>query len=326
MKIVYVIEQLSIIGGIERILTYKMNYLAENTAHEIILILVWRDDKPIAFPLSDKIRIIRLNVPQIKGGAGELWALHRYNKCIQRIKPDITDLVWVFGAFVGAFGKHVGKTIYELHLAATKIKHGWLNKIMQRRVDSVVTLTSADAAYFTKAKRVEVIPNFTLMRFPSPPDYNNKVIVCVGRVDYQKNFPRLYSLWDKISPSHPDWQLRLHHDTIDIESAYLEGSIYVMTSRYEGFGMVLIEAMTCGLPCVAFDCPNGPRDIIEDGKTGYLIPYDDDAMFIEKLTYLMKHPKERERMGKAAKERVKRFDVEAIMQKWEDLYSELKGS
>jgi glycosyltransferase involved in cell wall biosynthesis len=85
--------------------------------------------------------------------------------------------------------------------------------------------------------------------------------------------------------------------------------------------MVLIEAMTCGLPIVAFDCPYGPREISEDGKTGYLIPYNNDEMFIEKLTYLMEHPEVREQMGRAAKESVKRYSVDSVMQKWKQFYN-----
>ena len=87
--------------------------------------------------------------------------------------------------------------------------------------------------------------------------------------------------------------------------------------------MVLIEAMMCGLPVVAFDCPYGPRAIIEDGKTGYIISYEDDAMFVEKLSYLIEHPEVRERMGNAAKESVKKFSQEEIMNKWKILYSQL---
>jgi glycosyltransferase involved in cell wall biosynthesis len=130
-------------------------------------------------------------------------------------------------------------------------------------------------------------------------------------------------LWNIVSEKHPEWQLSIHHDTEDVVSAYLSGSIYIMTSRFEGFPLVLIEAMQCGLPIVAFDCPQGPREIIENGKTGFLIPYNDDALFIEKLTYLMEHPEEREKMGRAAKESVKRFDKEKIMNQWKELLTEL---
>ena len=81
--------------------------------------------------------------------------------------------------------------------------------------------------------------------------------------------------------------------------------------------------MQCGLPCIAFDCPQGPREIIEDEKNGFLIPYDDDALFIEKLTFLIENPEEREKMGRAAKESVKRFDKEKIMNQWKELLTEL---
>ena len=128
-------------------------------------------------------------------------------------------------------------------------------------------------------------------------------------------------IWDSISKKHTDWQLIIHHDTQDVIKAYKSGSIYIMTSSFEGFGLVLIEAMQCGLPCIAFDCPYGPREIIEDGETGFLIPYNDDNLFIEKLTYLMEHPEERERMGKAAKKSVTRFDKLKIMNQWKDILS-----
>ena len=96
-----------------------------------------------------------------------------------------------------------------------------------------------------------------------------------------------------------------------------------MTSRFEGFGLVLIEAMLCGLPCIAFDCPYGPREIIKDGENGFLIPYDDDDLFIKKLTYLMEHPEERERLGKAAQQVAAKYDKIQIMNQWKELLTEL---
>jgi glycosyltransferase involved in cell wall biosynthesis len=139
----------------------------------------------------------------------------------------------------------------------------------------------------------------------------------------EKNFPRMYRLWNEISKKHSDWELAVHHNTKDVIKAYTSGCIFIMTSRFEGFPLVLIEAMQCGLPCIAFDCPQGPREIIEDEKNGFLIPYDDDALFIEKLTFLIENPEEREKMGRAAKESVKRFDKEKIMNQWKELLTEL---
>ena len=106
-------------------------------------------------------------------------------------------------------------------------------------------------------------------------------------------------------------------------AAYQEGSIFALTSRFEGFSLVLVEAVACGLPCIAFDCPYGPRELIEDGKTGYLIPYDDDQMFIDKLSYLMQHPEVRQRMGEEARKSVARFSVDSVMKKWKEFYERL---
>ena len=133
----------------------------------------------------------------------------------------------------------------------------------------------------------------------------------------------MYKLWNEISQKHSDWELAVHHNTKDVITAYSSGSIFIMTSRFEGFPLVLIEAMQCGLPCIAFDCPQGPREIIEDGKNGFLIPYNDDALFIEKLSFLMEHPEERRRMGEYAKISIKRFDKQTIMNQWKELLTEL---
>ena len=151
-------------------------------------------------------------------------------------------------------------------------------------------------------------------------------VSAAGKTAEQKNFERLETLWESISECHSDWQLHLHHDTRDMVAAYQEGSIFVMTSRYEGFPLVLIEAMACGLPCVAFDCATGPKEIIEDGKTGYLIPYNDDKMFIEKLTYLMQHPEVRRSMGEEARRSVRKFSAESVMKKWKEFYERLANN
>ena len=320
MRIVYVIEKLSTIGGMERVLTDKMNYLAAHTAHEVVLMLVWHDPLPPAYPLHERIAVLRLGVPYVRGGLTLPLALLRYNRYIRRLRPRCTVLTWVFGAFAATFGTHCGKTIYELHRPAQKMKHRWLQKLMQRRTDCIVTLTKTDAACYPRARHVAVIPNFTDMHFSAAPDYSAKVVVSAGRDIPEKDFPRLRRLWDSLRPGHPDWQLHVHHSTPDMAAAYLEGSVYAMTSRFEGFPMVLIEAMRCGLPLIAFDCPNGPRDIIEDGVTGYLIPYDDDDKYINRLNYLMEHPEAREQLGRAARKASERYLPAPIMSQWLKLF------
>ena len=322
MKLLFEIERLSTNGGIEHILTNRVNYMTEEWGWDITIVVLLPEEEEPFYKLSPKVKIERLNV-KAKGLLMCVEALWKLNKAVKRINPDVYVTFQSIGALSCLFNTHGIKTIYEAHGTRKFMPHPLAMAIAERYADVIVTLTKYHTADYPKAKRVEVVPNFTKDVVSSLPDYNSQIVVSAGRRCPEKNFERLEQLWGKVQETHPDWQLKIHHDTKDMVSAYLEGSIFVMTSRFEGFGMVLIEAMTCGLPCIAFDCPHGPRDIIEDVKTGYLIPYDDDDMFIEKLTYLMAHPEVRSQMGKAAKESVKRFSQENIMNKWKDIYSQL---
>ncbi len=319
MKIVYEIEHLSTNGGIEHILTDRINYMVEKWGWDITIIILLEEDENTYYHLSGKVNIIRLGIKSsgLLMCAQALWKL---NKTVKELQPDIYVTFQTIGALSCLLRTHKTKTIYEAHGTRSCMPHPLAMRVAERFADAVVTLTKYHVADYPKAKRVEVIPNFTKGVVLSVPNYNSRLVVSAGRKCPEKNFERLEQLWSRIKENHKEWQLKIHHDTKDMEAAYLEGSVFVMTSRFEGFGMVLIEAMSCGLPCVAFDCPYGPREIIEDGKTGFLIPYDDDDMFIEKLIYLMEHPNIREQMGKAAKESVKRFEVNDIMQKWKKLY------
>ena len=345
MRIVYVIEKMSGFGGMERIFTDKMNWLCKQPDVEVVLMLVWKDSLPLAYALDERVSVVRLNIPYIKGGVTFPLALFSYNRFVAKYKPDVTILSWVMGAFLAVYGKKCGKVIYESHLASTRMTHGWLQTKMQPCVDVVVTLTSRDARNYLRAQRVEVIPNFTNLHSTEYADYSKKRCVAVGRLVYQKNYPRMVDIWKRICETHPDWVLDvygdgeekdliekiikdtgleekivLHGSTQDVVSAMQSASVYLMTSRMEGFPLVLVEAMTCGLPIVAFDCDFGPSEVIINGTTGFLVPYSDDAIFMERLTYLMEHPEVRELMGIAAKKASNRYKPDEIMSQWLKLF------
>ena len=319
MKILYEIERLSTNGGLERILTDRMNYMAEEWGWDITVITLLEQDCQPYYRLSTMVDVVGLGVTSsgLMMCAKSLWKL---NKVVKRLKPDIYVTFQTIGALSCLFRTHKTLTVYEAHGTRAYIQHPLAMDIAERFADAIVVLSDSHAKDYPKAKHIAVIPNFTLFAPKSSPNYQSKIVMAVGRRCFEKNFERLEELWNIVHEKQTDWQLKIHHDTQDMVSAYLESSILAMTSRFEAQPMVLIEAMTCGLPCIAFDCPYGPRDIIEDGKTGFLIPYDNNEMFIEKLTYLMEHPEVRERMGEAARESVKRFSVETIMEKWRKLY------
>ena len=115
----------------------------------------------------------------------------------------------------------------------------------------------------------------------------------------------------------------LEPSVANITDKYMESSIFVLSSRYEGFGMVIIEAMACGVPPVAFTCPCGPKDIIHDYQDGFLVENGNIEQLAEKICYLIEHEEERRQMGKLAKENVQRFKIEYIGRQWENLFQEL---
>lgn len=158
----------------------------------------------------------------------------------------------------------------------------------------------------------------------------------------------LAEAWVSVHTKHPDWTLTIYgsgridqktnsiikqyhmEDSFlivqpvkNIIDKYLESSIYVMSSRFEGFGMVLAEAMACGVPCISFDCPYGPSDIIKDGEDGLLVANANIEQLAQKICHLIEHDDERSRMGTKAKENIKRYSRETIMEKWAKLFDQL---
>ena len=323
MRIVYEIERLSTNGGIERILTAKASYMAEQWGWDIIILVLYKGCEESFFPLSPKVRVECLNITPTYNIVTVPLALYRLNKIILRIKPDIYITFQHIGAVSCLLNTHHTKTIYESHGVKQKMIHPFAINIAERHADAIVALTHSNAANFNHAKKIAIIPNFSTLNPQTFPNYYTKAVVSIGRDCWEKDFSRMNRLWMNVAEKNPDWQLQIHHNTTDVVKAYTGGSIFIMTSRFEGFPLVLIEAMQCGLPCIAFDCLYGPREIIKDGENGFLIPYDDDSLFIEKLTYLMEHPEVRERMGKAAQRTAAKYNKNQIMNQWKELLTQL---
>jgi len=180
---------------------------------------------------------------------------------------------------------------------------------------------------------------------------DSKVVIAAGRVGDQKGFDRLLDAWKLVVRDHPDWQLkifgsgyamkRLKRQISDLEipdSAHMMGftsslhkemanaSLYVMSSRKEGFPMVLLEAMAVGLPVVSYDCPTGPRDIIREGVDGHVVPDGDTAALAAAMSGLMSDPARRKAYGAAGIEGAKRYDIAGIARRWEELFEELAAA
>lgn len=229
----------------------------------------------------------------------------------------------------------------------------WRTKQDERivsRFDKFVVLTNEDKGYWGNLPNIEVIPNAAVHVSDSFSDVRIKRVIAVGRLDYQKGFDRLIKAWQKvhISGRFEDWSLdifgqgewhgmlqqmidntglqnsvRINRPTNDIMNEYIKSSLIVMTSNYEGFGMVLVEAMACGTPAVAFDCKCGPRDIIKHGENGYLVANGDIDGLAEAMMLLMDDEKKRKLFSIKARQVVDTYSEENVMSLWIKLFTAL---
>ena len=216
-----------------------------------------------------------------------------------------------------------------------------------KRCDLLIALTMDDTeCWIQHVRNVATVSN-PLTSYPetlSHPSKESGRIISVGRLEPQKRFDRLIKAFSLIAQKYPLWhidiygeggdevalqrlieengiakQIHLKGVTSDVYSEYERSQFFVFSSDYEGFGLVLIEAMACSVPCVSTDCPFGPSEIIEDGKTGLLSKMDVEDL-AEKMEWMITHEEERKAMGIAARQAAARYRKEIVMPQWEQAY------
>lgn len=277
---------------------------------------------------------------------------------IDKINPDIIIGVSYSKADMISSIKSGAKKIIECHEVKyfdslsifnrsifSKVYHNYIYyHFIEKNADLVVTLTNNAKAQWKRAKRVVTIPNSTSIQVKQHSSCEKKRIIAVGRLCEEKGFERLLTIWRTVSSKHPDWQLAifgegklknkleniidtehlrnvfLYGTTKNIGKEYLNSSICVVTSYYEGFSLVILEAMKHGVPCIAFDCPFGPGSIIQDNLNGFLIKDGDIKQFAERLCYLIENTNIRKDLSNEAIKRAATFDIDVIMNKWKNLF------
>ena len=219
-----------------------------------------------------------------------------------------------------------------------------------RKFEKFVVLTNEDKEYWGNLHNIEVIPNAAMNIGGHFSDVTNHRVIAVGRLDYQKGFDRLIQAWEYINKSglYSDWRLdifgqgewkemlqemvqaknlsvsvHLNSPVKTIGEEYVNSSLLVMSSNYEGFPMVMIESMAIGLPVVAFDFKCGPRDIISDGENGLLVSNGDIPGLAGAMMKLMGDYELRRRMSVKARQVVDTYSEKAVMDKWVRLFTSL---
>lgn len=234
---------------------------------------------------------------------------------------------------------------------------GWIDKLrtrqdeqIVRRFDKFVVLTNEDRGYWGNLPNIEVIPNAAMHVSDAYSDVMNKRVIAVGRLDYQKGFDRLIQAWQLVrhTGKFTDWKLDifgqgewremlqqmidkaelqntvcLNRPTKQIGEEYVKSDMLVMSSNYEGFPMVMIEAMACGLPVVSFDYKCGPKDIIQTGINGLLVPNGDIQALADAMMKVMEDEAYRKMLSLNARKVVDTYSEQAVMSQWIRLFTSI---
>ena len=292
-----------------------------------------------------------------------LWKLlrlykQRLSKELVKINPDVivctTSNYWD----VNILAKIKGKTplvvechsIYKQTIGLKGLKGSFSDYLYKKglsHAQTIVTLTEKDACDWRQIhKCVKVIPNMVHLNEGEVSSLQNKHVIWVGRFDYQKRPLEMIDIWKQVYPKFPDWHLdmygegellnevedkarslnmniHIHQPTSNIFDCYRNSSFLVSTSLFEPFGLVIPEAMSCGLPVVSYDCPYGPSSLISDGQEGFLVRLSNPDMIAERICQLISDVSLRRNMGKHAIETSSWYSADTIMPMWKILMGEV---
>lgn len=346
-RIAFLIPSLST-GGMERVMSEVANYIAINTQTDCHLILYGKS-REIFYEISPNIKVYK---PSFEFNDNRrqwmtvktMWFIR---STIKEIKPNI---VLSFGerwnnlVLLSLLG--IKTSIFVSDRSSPKINHGFIHNNLRRLLyplaTGVIVQTKIAKEIFDskfKNRNIKVIGNPIREINYNKNIERGKIIISVGRLIRTKHFDRLINIFAETDSK--DWKLviiggdsnkqsnkallqnRIQELNLEdriilkgvqdnIDEYLLEASIFAFTSSSEGFPNVIGEAMSAGLPVIAYDCISGPSDMIDNGKNGYLVPLFDDDKFKNNLQYLIDHKIEREIMGVYAKESIKRFSSEMI--------------
>lgn len=376
MKIVYCLNSIRYLGGIQRVTVIKANALADIDGNEVYVVVTDNKEGVFTEPLSPKVHLIDLDINYYADDWKSKWNVlkgifvkrkehkKRLKTTLNEIQPDIVVSVGQSEKNMLPSIKGKWKIIRELHFVkdyrarqATNLFNktlAWGGDLYDyqykiKKYDQIVVLTHEDKDTNWKGyPHVAAIPNPSTFHCDTPSTQSYKRIIAVGRLSMQKNYASLIQSFRKVVDRHPDWTLEIYGEgeqkvalltliaklklekhvflkgfSSQVKEVMSQSSIFVLSSIFEGFGLVIVEAMSCGLPVVSYACPCGPKDIISEGKDGYLVPVNDEEALAEKICLLIEDEEKRKEMGKAAKAKAEQYSVEHITDMWMKLFNAL---
>lgn len=355
MKICIIIGDITQKAGTERAVSSLCNGLLKYfpSDYEITIISVFSnfEDKPF-YPLNSKVKITHLNKPfQYNSLTKIFWyfdLIQKVEKINKKEKFDyVLGTVYVFNVLLSLITRgSQTKTIaceHEIYEYPSKFAQIVRNQVYAK-FDKVVLLTQAEKNKFSFLKNAVIIPNSLPFVSNKKSNGTAKQIIAVGRLTYQKGFDILIEIMKKVHQQAPDWKLNIYGEgddfnalqyqveaeelthivhlkgsTQNIADKYAENSIFVLTSRWESFGLVILEAMNSGLPVVSFDC-DGPKSIIKDCENGFLVPRFNTDEFANQMLQLINNTEKRQKMSKKAIKDSQNYDESHIISMWDNLF------
>ncbi|ACU06800.1 Glycosyltransferase [Flavobacteriaceae bacterium 3519-10] len=351
MHIVYLTEQIDQVGGIERSLTTRANYLAEVFNYQITIVCTSRKSGKPAFKINDSINVLFLEkLTSRKTVYGRiLLRFIQTKKIITELKPDVVisvkytlhNLFFTLYPsrirFISELREPFGQANQHVTSSLKSFISKKIRNFVLKRQDVVIVLTEEDKRNWGY-KNIRVVPNPHTIQTDVVSDLSKKQVLALGRLHKVKGFDKLLEVWKIVNTAHPDWILKiggageeyenllakirflglndsviLNNQFLPVVSEFLNSSIFVLSSRFEAFGNVLVEAKICGVPSIAFNVPSGPKEIIVDGEDGFLVDYLSINEMANKIIYLIDNPSVRVRMGRRAKINSESFSVDAIL-------------
>lgn len=363
MKLLYITTRISGAGGMQRVLSVKTAALAAK-GHEVSILITNADDELVYYRFSAAVQLHTITpdrrIPNYFFSYKKLLneAVARINPdAVIMVDNGLKGFLLPFilnKKYPVVYERHGSKYIQEKPVKKTLVnalKSFGIHKIMDagsKRFDRFVVLTQAGRKEWTR-DNIDVIPNPLWFETNEPAALTNKIAIGVGRHTYEKGYDRMFAAWKMVIDDYPGWILKIYGDDNpecdlkalavkigvadavqflppqeDIAKAYKEASVCLMASRSEGFGMVLLEAMACGVPCVAFNCPAGPAEIITDAENGFLIEDGNIDAYAGKVRLLLENEALRKDLGLMARKSSRRFALDTIMEKWEALFNSLR--
>lgn len=355
MNIVFSIKALNNSGGTERVTAILTHELAERGHNVHIVSFIGGGERPF-FELDSRVKCHYL--AGVKDNhifpVRDIRRIIKMRRLYKKINPDAVIIVDAGRSFVNIPAARGYKTITWEHF---NVEHNWhwghslSRRIAARYSHVIVALTHHDASVYTNklgAGRSLCIYNPVTIDNSVPSALNNKICMTAGRLTKDKNFIDLVRAWSMTKARHRGWKLRIIGrgelenmlkreveklalaESVeflppqkDMPSQYRDASLCAMSSLHEGLPLVLIEAMSMGLPIVCYDSPHGPREVVSDGETGILVEYLDVKALAESLDKVMLNDELLHQMSRQALAEVDKFSVKRIVDTWEKLLSEL---